>query len=188
MDDIEIIKKCQAGHGDSFGLLYDKYIDKIYSFVYFKTHHKETAEDLVSLAFMKAVKNIASFNTHTGTFQAWLYQIARNTVIDHYRTKKSDTDIDDVWDLSANTDIEKDIDIKNKLEKLESYIGGLKSEQRDILIMKLWQGMSYREIAEALGKSEGSCKMMFSRTIRKLREDMPMELFILLLLMGAEIV
>ena len=186
--DIEIIEKYQKGEKDNFALLYDKYIDRIYAFVYYKTHHKETAEDLVSQVFLKALKKIDSFNIDQGTFQAWLYQIARNTVIDHYRTKKNDQAFDDVWDISSDDDIERDMDTRQQLLKIEKYISGLKSEQRDILIMKIWQGMSYKEIADILGKSEASCKMMCSRTLKKLRADMPMDTFVLMLLLDLLIV
>jgi len=59
----------------------------------------------------------------------------------------------------------------------------LKSEQREIIIMRIWQDMSYAEIAEALYKSEGSCKMAFSRAINTLRREMPLEIFIMFLLL-----
>src|SRR3989339_340635 len=113
------IKKCQAGDPEQFGVLYDKYIKKIYDFIYYKTHHRETAEDLTSKTFMKALQNIGGFDLGRGTFQAWIYQIARHTVIDHYRTAKSDANIEDVWDLSGHDDLERDIDAKNKLEKVK---------------------------------------------------------------------
>lgn len=181
-EDTQIIKKIQQGETEEFGRLYDSYIEKIYKFVYYKTHHKETAEDIVSLVFIKAQKKIQNFDLSTGTFQSWLYTIARNTVIDHYKTKKHDSNIEDAWDLSSDENIELDTDMKMSLEKLETYISKLKSDQRDILIMRLWQGLSYKEIAEALGKSEASCKMTFSRSIKKLREEMPADLFVVMLL------
>lgn len=183
--DAELIDKCKKGQNENFGLLYDRYIVKIYNFVYYKTQHKETAEDLVSSVFLKAVRKIGSFEPEGGSFQAWLYQIARNTVIDHYRSKKYDKQIDDIWDMPAGGDTERDTDMKIRLEKIEKYLKRLKSEQRDIIIMKIWQDMSYQEIAAALGKSEASCKMMCSRALKQLRKEMPVELFLLLLLFGS---
>lgn len=178
----EAIKNCQSGDLEKFGYLYDKYIKKIYDFIYYKTTHKETAEDLTSKTFTKAIDNIGHFEIDKGTFSAWLYQIARNTVIDFYRTRKNKTDIDDVWDLSSDEDLARDIDTKQKLARVEKYLSKLKSEQREIIIMRIWQEMSYREIAEIIGKSEASCKMAFSRAINILRRDMPLDLFLLLLL------
>jgi len=129
------------------------------------------------------LEKIKTFNSDKGTFSAWLYQIARNTVIDHYRTRKKTVDIDDVWDMAEDQDIERDIDVQEKLKSVEKHLAKLKSEQREIIIMRIWQDMSYAEIAEALDKSEGSCKMAFSRAINTLRREMPLEIFIMFLLL-----
>jgi len=129
------------------------------------------------------LEKIKTFNSDKGTFSAWLYQIARNTVIDHYRTRKKTVDIDDVWDMAEDQDIERDIDVQEKLKSVEKHLAKLRSEQREIIIMRIWQDMSYAEIAEALDKSEGSCKMAFSRAINTLRREMPLEIFIMFLLL-----
>ena len=84
----EILREYQAGNLEHFGEIYDVYIKKIYNFIYYKTHHKETAEDLTSETFRKALSNIKSFDTHRA-FSSWLYRIAQNTVIDHYRTYRA---------------------------------------------------------------------------------------------------
>lgn len=182
IDDLAILKKCQNGIYDDFGLLYDKYIKKIYDFIYFKTTHKETAEDLTSQTFLKALEKIATFNSAKGTFSAWLYQIARNNVIDHYRAKKENLNIDDIWDLAGREDIERDIDSRENVAAVEKYLKNLKPEQRDIIIMRIWQEMPYAEMAEILGKSEDACKMTFSRAIGKLRQEMPLALFLFFLI------
>lgn len=180
--EIEIIEKCQAGDLKDFSLLYDSYVKKIYDFIYYRTNHKETAEDLTSRAFMKALEKIGSFDSGKGSFSSWIYRIARNSVIDHYRTKKNDTDIADLWDLDSGDDIEREFDAREKLKKVDQYLKTLKSEQREILIMRVWQEMSYKEIAEILGKSEASCKMSFSRALIKLKKEMPLSLLLLLLI------
>jgi RNA polymerase sigma-70 factor, ECF subfamily len=176
-DETKIILACQEGRLEEFGRLYDAYIKKIYDFIYYKTTHKETAEDLTSATFMKALEKIKTFSSGKGTFQAWLYQIARHTVIDHYRTKKEAVDIADIWDLAGKEDIEQDLDVKAKLADVEKHLANLKSEQRDIIIMRVWQELSYREIAETLGKSEASCKMAYSRAITTLRQYITLAVF-----------
>jgi RNA polymerase sigma factor (sigma-70 family) len=88
---------------------------------------------------------------------------------------------EDIWDLSDKEDIERDADVSLRLEGVKEYLGRLKTEQREIVVLRVWEGMSYKEIAEATGRSEDSCKMMFSRTIRRLRDEMPLGLFLCLL-------
>ncbi|MFA5133417.1 MAG: sigma-70 family RNA polymerase sigma factor [Patescibacteria group bacterium] len=157
-----------------FGKIYDQYIKKIYNFVYYKTHHKETAEDLASVTFAKAWERFNTFDQKKGFVSAWLYKIARNTVIDHYRAQKFEYDVDDVWDLSGNEDIPLDTETKLKLEEVRKHIKFLNSSERDILIMRVWQELSYKEIAEILGKSEASCKMAFSRALARLKKRIPL--------------
>jgi RNA polymerase sigma-70 factor (ECF subfamily) len=179
---LALVADFKAGNKEAYGLLYDEYIKPIYKFIYYKTHHKETAEDITSQVFMKAYNAIHSFNETKGTFSAWLYQIARNTIIDHYRAVKPTQNIDDVWNLSSSENVARDVETRLELEKVQNYLRVLPSEQRDIIIMRVWQEMSYSEIATVLGTSEAGCKMQFSRSIKKLRETMPMELLLLLLL------
>ncbi|MFH1522205.1 MAG: RNA polymerase sigma factor [Patescibacteria group bacterium] len=181
-DEFKIINNCRKGNLKEFGKLYDNYIDKIYNFIYYKTFHKETAEDLVSQTFFKALEKINKYSPEIGSFSSWLYQIARNTVIDYYRTKKETNNIEDIWDLKDNTDLERDEGVKQKLEDVQKYLSALNKEQREIVIMRVWDELSYKEIAEITGKSEASLKMTFSRTINKLRQEMPLEILILLLL------
>ena len=178
-----LVKEFQSGNKEAFGELYELYIRPIYNFVYYKTHHKETAEDLTSQVFMKAYRAAVGFESEKGTFQAWLYQIARNAVIDHYRSVRPTRDIEDVWDLSGNENIERDTDNLLLLGKVKEQLRGFSVEQRDIVIMRVWQELSYTEIAEILGKSEASCKMSFSRSIKKLREAIPDAMLVLIALL-----
>ncbi len=182
MTDIELITQYRNGSTEAFGTLYDMYVRRIYDFIYYKTHHTHTAEDLTSQTFMKALEHINDFDLSKGSFSSWLYTIARNTVIDFYRSKKEEKNIDDVWDLSEDSSIEKDADISIQISALEPYIKKLSSVQRDILTMRVWQDMSYNEIANIVGKSEANCKMIFSRTLSELRSTMPLILFIILIL------
>ena len=151
------IIQCQQGDLEKFGRLYDVYIKKIYDFVYYKTFHKETAEDLTSQTFTKALENINRYDQALGSFSSWLYRIARNTIIDHYRTKKETVDINDVWSLASSCDIQRDTDIKRRITDLQRYLCRLKPEQREIIIMRIWNELSYEKISYILNKSENSC-------------------------------
>lgn len=172
MNECKLIKKCQSGDMKYFAGLYDEYFDKIYRFIYYKTMHRETAEDLTSRTFYKAMESLDKYNPKIGTFSSWLYCIARNNVIDHYRTKKQVDNIDGIWNLSAEDELESDIDIKNKLTQVKKYLDKISAEHREIVVMRLWDQLSYQEISAITGKTVNSCKMTFSRTMIKLREDL----------------
>jgi RNA polymerase sigma-70 factor (ECF subfamily) len=167
-----LVLACHKGDTAAFGKLYEHFVEPIYNFIYYKTHHKETAEDLTSQTFFKAYDSIKKCDPAQGTFSSWVYRIARNTVVDHYRTKKHHSDIEDAFDLSDGKNGESDVHNRIELAKVTTYLQGLSSEQRDIVILRLWQELSFSEIAAIMNKSEASCKMMLSRTLDKLRSDL----------------
>ena len=167
----DLIVRSQNGESAAFGMLYDKYIRTIYDFIYYKTRHKETAEDITSQTFFKALKNIASVDS-SKPFSSWLYKIAQNTVLDHYRTRHIAQDIDDIYDISDDTDIVTEIDMIEHSKVVKTYLQKLAPQERDLIIMRVWQELSYKEIGDMLGKSEASLKMMYSRSIKKLRDLM----------------
>jgi RNA polymerase sigma-70 factor (ECF subfamily) len=165
-----IVTRAQAGDSEAFGLLYDHYLDPIYRFIYYKVFCREVAEDLTSDTFMKALKRLGSYQVDRGRFNSWLYQIARNTVVDYYRTKKESVPIDDVFDLGHDERTAEQLDALAGLAKVEEYLKALPARQREIITLRIWEGKSFDEIASLLGGTEGSVKMAFSRSIRQLRE------------------
>jgi RNA polymerase sigma-70 factor, ECF subfamily len=180
-DEMAAIQAAARGDTAQFAELYDVYIRRVYDFIYYKTHHKETAEDLTSETFFKALKNIGQFD-QSRSFRAWLFTIAHNTVRDHYRAARPTTDIDDVWDLRADDNMVRDAETKLALAEVQKHLGSLSAIQREILILRLWQGLSYKEIAEIIGKSEANSKMIYSRAIAQLRQSVPAGVFAILLL------
>ena len=185
MDETEkerkIILECQSGNLEGLSELYDLYVRKIYKFIYYKTLHTQTAEDLTSDVFFKALKNIDTFN-FKHKFSSWLYKIAQNTVIDHFRTYKKTENIEDVWDLADDTDLERNLDNKISFEKVKKHLDNLSAIQRGIIIMRIWHDMSYEEIAEVVGKSEANCRVIFSRSLSDLRLETLLAALILLVI------
>ncbi|MDO8648759.1 MAG: sigma-70 family RNA polymerase sigma factor [Candidatus Peregrinibacteria bacterium] len=180
-DELSLIASCQTGHLQDFDPLYRTYITPIYRFIYRRTLTKEVAEDLTSVTFIKALEGIRSYSPRKGAFAAWLYRIARNTVTDHYRTQRPQVDIEDVWDLSSDENVPTTVENRLQYEKIREALRDLDPQKRDIILMRLWDGLSYREIAEITGKSEDNCKMIFSRTLAQLKKSAPLSTFLLLL-------
>jgi RNA polymerase sigma-70 factor, ECF subfamily len=179
--DTELALSCQRGHPDAFDTLYMRHLKGIYAFVYYRVTDRMTAEDLTSQTFLKALERIGSFDHRKGAFSTWLYRIARNTVTDHFRTRHPHEDIDAVWDLPGADDPTLDAQTQIAREQVRVHLQQLPHDKRDLIILRLWDGLSYKEIAEVTGKSEASLKMMFSRTIADLRASMPPSSFALLL-------
>lgn len=174
----KLVEQVQEGQVESFAKLYDFYLPKIYRFIYYQVQHQQDAEDLTSLTFTKAINKILDFKNDTGDFSAWLYQIARHSTTDHWRTKKNTFDLDTALNqIGENQNLEQ-IDNKQLLEKVFKQLENLKPKQKEIIILRLWQELSFQEISKILNKSEASCKMYFSRSIKNLRQSLNILLLI----------
>ncbi|MBI9102648.1 MAG: sigma-70 family RNA polymerase sigma factor [Spirochaetales bacterium] len=181
--DTVMVGKTLEGNSEAFGELYEKYFDKIYNYLYYRTLHKETAEDLTSRTFMKSLEKLSTYSSEKGAFSTWLYRIAGNLLVDHFRTSGRTETISAVWDLPSEEE-EFVIDIHNKLywEKLKPVLDSLPTEKREIVIMRIWDDLSFGEIAEITGKSVGACKMGFARTLKNLKDSVPISLLAVLIL------
>ncbi len=164
-----------------FASMYDAHVRDVYRYVYYRTQHRETAEDLTSQVFLKALAKIDTFDETRGSFRAWITGIAKHALIDHYRSTRATIDIEDVWDLKSDADVVRDAETVERVEKLRPYLQALPKEQRELLLLRLWDGLSYAEISAIVGKSEDACKMAFSRVVARLRKEIPISILLLLL-------
>lgn len=182
MQETEILARIAAGDTEQFGLLYDAYAERIYRYLFYRTRDRAVAEDLTSTTFFKAVRSLRRFDAAKGEFSAWLYRIARNTLFDHYRNRRRTEPIEAADELAdPSKDTESDVSDRELVRKIKESFGTLSEEQREVVTMRVWDGLSYAEIARVLGKSEGSCKMAFYRATVRLKELAPLAAAVLVL-------
>jgi RNA polymerase sigma-70 factor (ECF subfamily) len=176
----QLVASAQRGDATAFGVLYDRHADALYRFVFWKVRHRETAEDLTAKAFTKALEHIGSLTAADEAFRPWVFTIARNAVIDHFRTAKQHEDIADRGDIAGPDDVVRDAEARMRLAKVEQYLAVLDDTQREIVMLRVWSDLPYAEIAVITGKSADNCKMIFSRAVRKMRVDLAALLAVLL--------
>jgi RNA polymerase sigma-70 factor (ECF subfamily) len=179
-DEAHRIRQVQSGDTDAFGVLYSAYVSQIYAFIWSKTHHRETAEDLTSQTFSKALEHIGSLAASPSAFRPWIYTIARNAVIDRYRTHRQHADIEDAWDLASDEDVARDAAARIQLEKVRALLDGMDQVQRDVVLLRVWSDLPYAEIAAIVGRTPEHCKVIFSRVARKLRTELALLLLMVL--------
>lgn len=168
----KIIERAIRGEASAFGLLYDQYEPKIYRFILLRTSRREEAEDLTHQVFLNAWQRIGAYRSEGHPFGSWLYRIARNLVIDHYRTKKNQVSLDEVDPeiFSFAPAHEETMDRKMLFAKVTKAMLTLKQEHQDVLIMRFVEELSHKEIAETLGKTEGAIKLLQHRAIQGLKK------------------
>ena len=167
----KLIQDAVGGEASAFGSLYDHYQPKIYRFVVIKVSQREEAEDLTHQVFMHAWTHIGQYRDVGFPFSSWLYRIARNQVIDHYRTKKVHLPIDEVDEdrFAIDAAHERTLDDAMALERVRNAIRLMKPEYQDVIIMRFIEDLSIKETAHALGKTEGAVKLMQHRAMKSLQ-------------------
>lgn len=176
------VRRSRAGEAAAFARLYEAHVRRIYDFIYFKTYHRETAEDLTAAVFLKAMEGLERFDPDQGSFTAWLYRIAGNSVIDFYRTHHPTLPLDDVWDVPDEVDVAVDAVNRERFIALRTALRALPAAKRDLVILRVWQDLPFAEIAAVTGGNEAQCRVAFHRLLEQLRRELPVTLFVLLLL------
>lgn len=169
-DEPQLVRQAKAGDSDAFGKLYDAYLERIYRFIYFRVEDQQTAEDISSQVFLKAWENLGRFQIGGTPFLAWLYTIAHNAVIDHYRTRKVTAALDDVRlsDPGHAEWVENGIDFSVEMQSIKNALSTLTDDQRQVLLLKFLDEMSNEEIARHLGKREGAIRALQMRGLKAL--------------------
>lgn len=163
-----LIMNAIKGEASAFGSLYDKYQPRIYRFIYLKVGHREEAEDLCHQVFLSAWQNISNYKFKGFSFSAWVYSIARNKIIDYYRTKKHHQNIDDVK-IIIDAGPHKDFDSKIEKENLKKAIQKLSQAEQNVIILRFVEDLSLKETAEVLNIGEIFCRVKQHRAIKKLK-------------------
>jgi RNA polymerase sigma-70 factor (ECF subfamily) len=169
-DEPNLVRQAKKGNSESFGTLYDAYLERIYRFVYFRVEDQQTAEDITSQVFLKAWENLGRFQIGGTPFLAWLYTIAHNAVIDHYRTRKVTAALEDVRlsDPGHAETVENGIDFAVEMGSIKNALLTLTDDQRQVLLLKFIDEMSNEEIARHLGKREGAIRALQMRGLKAL--------------------
>lgn len=167
-----------------FGKLYDIYVDQIYRFIYFKVGRKEEAEDLTGDVFLKTWQYINEMGSEViDNLRAFLYQTARNTVIDFYRSRdqkefvalpqeqENDEEKPSMEIIDEKQDLVEKIELASDLEEVKKALQKIREEYREIIVLRFVEEMSVKETAEILGKSEGAVRVLLHRAVAALKEE-----------------
>jgi RNA polymerase sigma-70 factor, ECF subfamily len=154
--------------------LYDQYVERIYSYIYHRVGQVELAEDLTGQVFMRMLEAVRAGQSWRSSFSGWLYRIAHNLVIDHYRRRGRATfvDIDDVTAPSEHGEPLASVEALLESERLRQALGKVTEEQAQVVTLRFLEDLSIAETAEIMGKTEGAIKALQYRAVLALRRVM----------------
>jgi RNA polymerase sigma-70 factor, ECF subfamily len=168
--DQELLSRALQGDADAFGDIYERYLDEIHRYVYFRVADRFEAEDLTETIFLKAWEALPRFRSAEVNLRAWIYRIARNTVVDHYRTHKPASDLPLEHMRDAGPLPEHHIQNLDEHARLADLIRAMDEKMQQVIICRFANGMSHAETAEVMGIKEGHVRVLQLRALQKLRE------------------
>lgn len=159
---------------EAFGRLYSRYVDKIYSYVYYRTGNNQDAEDLTARVFFRAIQHIENYEDQGVPFSAWLYRIAHNLLANWYRdqSRRQMISLDSIAQWHVEDSPELATELLEDREALLEAIRRLPSDRQELLILKYVERMSNADIGDIMGRSEGAIKSLYHRTLLSLRDDL----------------
>ena len=163
----------------AFIRVYEKYVDDIYRFIYYKVGNSEEARDITSLVFLKTWNYILEEKLEgSKSLKSFVYKVARNCVVDHYRKDRSELkiELDDhhlhIDIIDENQDTLKETEINIDMEKVKEKLEEIKDEYREMIILRYINELSFSEIADITGRSKNSARVLVHRALKALKELM----------------
>lgn len=170
VDLTRLVERAKAGDAQAFGALYDRFQPEILRYLAHRTRDLEAAEDLTQQVFLKAWQAIPRFEQRGVPFKAWLYRMAHNQMVDHFRTHKPTTELGD-FDLPDEADQESALLTGEMNEALQRALARLSEDHRQVLTLRFLMEKSAREIGEVTGRKEVTVRGLQMRALQALRRE-----------------
>jgi RNA polymerase sigma-70 factor (ECF subfamily) len=168
----ETILRAQQGHLDPLSAIYQHYHQSIFRYLYYRVGDQQTAEDLTSDVFLRMVRSLAGYRLQGIPFQAWLFRIARNIAIDHFRQHRAHPAVELPENQPEPATTEQTIERRLTSERLQHALTQLHEEQRDVIVMRFVLGMNLAETAQTIHRSEDAVKGLQRRGLMALKENL----------------
>ena len=169
----DLVRGAQRGDASCVAALYEHYFDKIFRYVSFRVGGDVDAEDITGDVFVRMLESIHSFKWRGFPFSSWLFRIAHNRVVDHYRksSRKKTVPLESASATAGQTsaDIDALVDLTLSAEQVQSAMVDLTRLQREVISLRFAGGLSVAETARAVGKRENAVKALQHAGLRKLR-------------------
>lgn len=172
-DESVLVSRAVEGDAQAFGRLYERHMDAIYRYIYFRVAEAAQAEDMTEEVFVKAWEALPNYRPGKHPFTSWLYRIAHNLVVDYYR-RKPGVEVATELDPDAQPDpapaLEDKLVEKQNLSALAEAIQQLSDEEQQVVILRFVEGLPHRQVAAIVGKSVAACRVIQHRALAALAD------------------
>lgn len=170
--DSDLIAQAQRGDHDAFGLLYQRYVDPIFRYLRSRVTDVQTAEDLTEAVFLRSFESLGRYRDRGLHYSAYLYQVARNLLVDHYRQLEESVPLE-IAEHSvglASSTIEEVI-LREQAAQLRAALDRLPDEYQDIIRLRILMEMPTSEAAEWMNRSNGAIRVLLHRALKALQRE-----------------
>jgi RNA polymerase sigma-70 factor (ECF subfamily) len=168
-----LVDRARAGDPEAFGSLFDQFHVPVHRYVASRVGRPSDAEDLAQLVFVKALEALPRYESRGIPFGGWLFRLARNVVIDHVRTRRDHAALDLVVERADTTRGPDELaGLRQELDAVSAALRRLTDEQREVIELRFFAGLSAKEAAVAMGKQEGTIRGLQFRALAALRREL----------------
>lgn len=165
-----LVDRAKGGDAEAFGGLYDRFQPEIVRYLTHRTRDADAAEDLAQQVFLKAWQAIPRYEDRGVPFKAWLYRMAHNQMVDHFRSRRPTSDLEGV-DLPVDSEAETLLLEGEMQEALKGALERLTEDHRQVLVLRFLMEKSAREIGEIMGRKEVTIRGLQMRALQALRRE-----------------
>ncbi|HEY5573520.1 MAG TPA: RNA polymerase sigma factor [Anaerolineales bacterium] len=173
VDDDQLIVRAQSGESDAFGELYERYLPPVFRFLYARLSDRQDAEDLAEEVFIRVWRSLSSYQDQGVPFVSYLFRVARNALIDHYRNMGRSGQPEPIEEkpLQALNADPSEIAMTNlENQEIRQILDQLRDDYRMVLVLRFLSELSPEEVAQVMGRSTGAVRVLQHRALISLRD------------------
>lgn len=169
--DAELIARAQSGDVEAFGELYERYLDPIFRYVRLRLGDERAAEDLTEMVFVRSFENLYRYRERGLPFSSFLYQVARNLLVDHFRRQPPEISLEDLpGEMPGAPALDEKIIWRDEVRAVEYALAQLPPDYQEVIRLRVVLGVPTASVATYMGRSEGAVRVLLTRALRSLRE------------------
>lgn len=176
VEDAELVSRIQGGDSEAFGVLYERYVDQIFRYIRSRVSDERDAEDLTEAVFLKGYEAVEEYEDRGHPYSSFLYQVARNVLVDHYRQAGEVSSLEDADPLVADgPGMEDRLVDEEQYKRIERAMSMLSEDYQEVIRLRVLLALPTSVAASWLDRSEGATRVLLYRALNSLKEELENE-------------